>query len=202
MRRSPVAAFAGIFVVTLLVADRGRRGAPGPAALREGAARLRQHRGRDRGRLLRAHRPAPAAPRRAASPTTAAASRRCCSARCSPPLAGLLYLLPLGARRPDRRPARARRGRGRRSSPPARPGSSTWRRPSRRGRVIGLYGLAVWSGLSVGPPIGELLQHASGYDARLGLRRRAAAARGRWSRLRIPDPLPAVAAARGASATR
>jgi MFS family permease len=33
----------------------------------------------------------------------------------------------------------------------------------RRGRVIGLYGLAVWSGLSVGPLIGELLLHASGY---------------------------------------
>jgi len=26
--------------------------------------------------------------------------------------------------------------------------------PGRRGRVIGLYGLAVWSGLSLGPPIG------------------------------------------------
>jgi MFS family permease len=34
----------------------------------------------------------------------------------------------------------------------------------RRGRVIGLYGLAVWSGLSVGPLIGELLLHASGYS--------------------------------------
>ena len=37
--------------------------------------------------------------------------------------------------------------------------------PERRGRVIGLYGLAVWAGLSVGPLIGELLQHASGYTA-------------------------------------
>ena len=34
----------------------------------------------------------------------------------------------------------------------------------RRGRVIGLYGLAVWSGLSVGPLVGELLLHASGYS--------------------------------------
>jgi MFS family permease len=33
----------------------------------------------------------------------------------------------------------------------------------RRGRVIGLYGLAVWAGLSVGPLFGELLLHASGY---------------------------------------
>jgi MFS family permease len=33
----------------------------------------------------------------------------------------------------------------------------------RRGRVIGLYGLAVWSGLSVGPLLGELVRHAGGY---------------------------------------
>ena len=33
----------------------------------------------------------------------------------------------------------------------------------RRGRVIGLYGLAVWGALSVGPLIGEVLLHASGY---------------------------------------
>ncbi len=37
--------------------------------------------------------------------------------------------------------------------------------PDRRGRVIGLYGLAVWGGLSVGPLVGELLLHASGYSA-------------------------------------
>jgi MFS family permease len=36
--------------------------------------------------------------------------------------------------------------------------------PERRGRVIGLSGLAVWAGLSVGPLIGELLLHASGYS--------------------------------------
>jgi MFS family permease len=35
--------------------------------------------------------------------------------------------------------------------------------PERRGRVIGLYGLAVWSGLSVGPLFGELIQHHAGY---------------------------------------
>src|SRR4029079_1517781 len=35
--------------------------------------------------------------------------------------------------------------------------------PGRRGRVIGLYGLAVWGALSVGPLIGELLLHSSGY---------------------------------------
>jgi MFS family permease len=35
--------------------------------------------------------------------------------------------------------------------------------PGRRGRVIGLYGLAVWSGLSIGPLFGELIQHNAGY---------------------------------------
>ncbi|HET9186202.1 MAG TPA: MFS transporter, partial [Solirubrobacterales bacterium] len=35
----------------------------------------------------------------------------------------------------------------------------------RRGRVLGLYGLAVWGGLSVGPLAGELLLSAGGYRA-------------------------------------
>ena len=35
--------------------------------------------------------------------------------------------------------------------------------PERRGRVIGLYGLAVWAGLSVGPLFGELIQRSAGY---------------------------------------
>jgi MFS family permease len=37
--------------------------------------------------------------------------------------------------------------------------------PDRRGRVIGLYGLAVWSGLSLGPPIGDAFLRASSYEA-------------------------------------
>jgi MFS family permease len=36
---------------------------------------------------------------------------------------------------------------------------------ARRGRVLGLYGLAVWGGLSVGPLIGQLLLDNSGYRA-------------------------------------
>lgn len=36
---------------------------------------------------------------------------------------------------------------------------------ARRGRVLGLFGLAVWGGLSVGPLIGQLLFEAAGYDA-------------------------------------
>jgi MFS family permease len=35
----------------------------------------------------------------------------------------------------------------------------------RRGRILGLYGLAVWGGLSVGPLAGELIQSAAGYTA-------------------------------------
>ena len=34
----------------------------------------------------------------------------------------------------------------------------------RRGRVLGLYGLAVWGGLSIGPLLGEVLLDAGGYD--------------------------------------
>ncbi|HEY6731514.1 MAG TPA: MFS transporter [Solirubrobacterales bacterium] len=34
----------------------------------------------------------------------------------------------------------------------------------RRGRVLGLYGLAVWGGLSVGPLLGEVLLDAGGYE--------------------------------------
>jgi MFS family permease len=36
--------------------------------------------------------------------------------------------------------------------------------PARRGRVLGLYGLAVWGGLSVGPLCGSLLHSALGYE--------------------------------------
>src|SRR3990170_3464858 len=36
--------------------------------------------------------------------------------------------------------------------------------PERRGRMIGLYGLAIWTGLTLGPPVGVLLQHAGGYN--------------------------------------
>lgn len=35
--------------------------------------------------------------------------------------------------------------------------------PERRGRVLGLYGLAVWGGLSVGPLLGSLVHNVAGY---------------------------------------
>ena len=57
----------------------------------------------------------------------------------------------------------------------------------RRGRVIGLYGLAVWSGLSVGPLIGELLLHASGYTL-VWLFAGVAPLVGAAIALRVPDP--------------
>lgn len=62
----------------------------------------------------------------------------------------------------------------------------------RRARVIGLYGLAVWSGLSVGPLLGELIQHVAGYTAvwvfagTMPLLATAAASR-------LPDPYRPVA---------
>ncbi|HEX3174653.1 MAG TPA: MFS transporter [Solirubrobacterales bacterium] len=64
--------------------------------------------------------------------------------------------------------------------------------PQRRGRVIGLYGLAVWAGLSLGPLIGELLLNASGYTlvwVFAGLSPLAGAA----IALRLPDVFQPVA---------
>jgi MFS family permease len=37
--------------------------------------------------------------------------------------------------------------------------------PERRGRIIGWYGLAIWGGLSLGPLVGSLIQHAGGFNA-------------------------------------
>lgn len=59
--------------------------------------------------------------------------------------------------------------------------------PERRGRVIGLYGLAVWSGLSLGPPIGELILHASGYSL-VWIFAAGAPALGAVVALTLPDP--------------
>lgn len=47
--------------------------------------------------------------------------------------------------------------------------SATWvvdlAPPERRGRMIGYYGLAIWGGLALGAPAGELLLRASDYEA-------------------------------------
>ena len=195
MRRSPVAAFAGIFVVTLLslmavgavlpVLPRFVRGpldsgdvtvgvvvgcyALTGLAMRPFAGRLADHRGRRStvvlGTLLAA-------------------------------LAGLLYLLPTGL--PGLIAARLVLGMGEGTVFTA---GSAWivdlAPPGRRGRVIGLYGLAVWSGLSIGPSIGEWLYHASGFNL-VWTFAAAAPLLGALVALRIPDPFePSPHAARG-----
>jgi MFS family permease len=75
---------------------------------------------------------------------------------------GFMYLLPLGV--PGLIAARLVLGAGEGAVFTA---GSAWivdlAPLERRGRVIGLYGLAVWAGLSIGPLVGELVRHASGY---------------------------------------
>ncbi|HWM54088.1 MAG TPA: MFS transporter [Solirubrobacterales bacterium] len=100
--------------------------------------------------------------------------------------AGFLYLLPLGV--PGLIAARLLLGAGEGTVFTA---GSAWivdiAPPERRGRVIGLYGLAVWAGLSVGPLIGELLLNASGYTA-VWLFAGVAPLLGALVALRLPDP--------------
>ena len=59
--------------------------------------------------------------------------------------------------------------------------------PERRGRVIGLYGLAVWAGLSIGPLFGELIQHHAGYTPVL-IFAGAVPLLGALIASRVPDP--------------
>jgi MFS family permease len=195
VRRSPVAAFAGIFVVTLLslmavgavlpVLPRYVRGpldsgnvavgvvvgsyALTGLAMRPLAGRLADHRGR--------------------RPTVVLGTLLAA-------LAGLLYLLPTGL--PGLIGARLVLGMGEGTVFTA---GSAWivdlAPPGRRGRVIGLYGLAVWSGLSIGPSIGEWLYHASGFHLVWAFAA-AAPVLGALVALRIPDPFkPSPHAARG-----
>jgi len=57
----------------------------------------------------------------------------------------------------------------------------------RRGRVIGLYGLSVWAGLSIGPLFGELIKHNAGYDA-VWIFAGALPLLGALVATRVPDP--------------
>jgi arylsulfatase A-like enzyme/MFS family permease len=59
--------------------------------------------------------------------------------------------------------------------------------PERRGRVLGLYGLAVWTGLSLGPPIGDALLRASSFDAVWAFAC-VSPAIGAMVALQVPDP--------------
>ncbi len=105
-------------------------------------------------------------------------------------VAGFLYLLPFGV--PGLIAARLLLGAGEGAVFTA---GSAWivdiAPPERRGRVIGLYGLAVWAGLSVGPLLGELLLSASGYTA-VWLFAGAAPLLGALIALRLPDPFQPV----------
>lgn len=77
-------------------------------------------------------------------------------------LGGFMYLLPLGVA--GLVAARLVLGAGEGTVFTA---SSAWvvdlAPPGRRARVIGLYGLSVWAGLSVGPLIGEVILHDCSY---------------------------------------
>jgi MFS family permease len=69
--------------------------------------------------------------------------------------------------------------------------------PERRGRVIGLYGLSIWTGLSLGPAVGEALYGAAGFDV-VWLFAAAAPLVSAMVALRIPDPFtPSPTAERG-----
>jgi MFS family permease len=60
--------------------------------------------------------------------------------------------------------------------------------PERRGRIVGLYGLAVWTGLSLGPPIGDLLLRAGSYELVWAFAT-AAPLIGALIASRLPDPV-------------
>ncbi len=64
----------------------------------------------------------------------------------------------------------------------------------RRGTALGLFGLAVWGGLSLGPLAGELLRSQAGYDAVWTLTAALPAA-GALIAMRLPEPeVPALLA--------
>ncbi len=79
-------------------------------------------------------------------------------------IAGLLYFVPAGI--PGLIVARLFLGAGEGAVYTA---GSAWivdlTPPERRGRIIGLYGLAIWGGLALGPPLGELILQATSFDA-------------------------------------
>ena len=106
---------------------------------------------------------------------------------------GFMYLLPLGV--PGLIAARLVLGAGEGTVFTA---GSAWivdlAPPERRGRVIGLYGLSVWAGLSIGPLLGELILHASGYTA-VWLFAGLAPLAGALLAFRLPDPFRPAAVA-------
>jgi MFS family permease len=59
--------------------------------------------------------------------------------------------------------------------------------PDRRGLALGLFGLAVWGGLSLGPVAGELLRSGLGYDA-VWILTAALPLAGALIAMRLPEP--------------
>jgi MFS family permease len=108
-------------------------------------------------------------------------------------IGGFMYLLPLGV--PGLIAARLVLGAGEGTVFTA---GSAWivdlAPPERRGRVIGLYGLAVWGALSVGPLAGQLIQQSAGYTA-VWILAGAAPLVGALIATRTPDPFKPVAPA-------
>jgi MFS family permease len=163
MRRSPYAAFAGLFVVTLLsltavgavlpVIPRFVRGPLDSGNLAVGIAIGAFAFTALAGRPIAGH----LADLRGRRPVVVIGSLMAASA-------GVIYLIPAGLA--GLLGARLVLGAGEGMVFTA---GATWvvdlAPLDRRGRVIGLYGLAVWSGLSLGPPIGETLYRAFGFDA-------------------------------------
>lgn len=105
-------------------------------------------------------------------------------------LGGFMYLLPLGVA--GLIAARLVLGAGEGTVFTA---SSAWvvdlAPPERRGRIIGLYGLSVWAGLSIGPLIGELILHGWSYTG-VWLFAGGAPLLGALVATRLPDPFHAA----------
>lgn len=105
-------------------------------------------------------------------------------------LGGFMYLLPLGVA--GLVAARLVLGAGEGTVFTA---SSAWivdlAPAGRRARVIGLYGLSVWAGLSIGPLFGELILHSAGYTA-VWLFAGIVPLLGALIAIRLPDPFHAV----------
>jgi len=106
---------------------------------------------------------------------------------------GFMYLLPLGV--PGLIAARLVLGAGEGAVFTA---GSAWivdlAPPGRQGRVIGLYGLSVWAGLSIGLLLGELILTVSGYTA-VWLFAGLAPLAGALLAFRLPDPFRPAAIA-------
>ena len=105
-------------------------------------------------------------------------------------LGGFMYLLPLGVA--GLIAARLVLGAGEGAVFTA---SSAWvvdlAPPGRRGRIIGLYGLSVWAGLSIGPLIGQVLLNDCGYTW-VWLFAGGAPLLGALVAARLPDPFHAT----------